>query len=83
MICSDCTEKDLVTVHCEFDHAQQGYVCARCERVFNPFMPTNNLHYASKRGAMRRMKRDLAERGDVSVSTRAVAERILRSGFEG
>lgn len=77
MICPDCIKFDEITSTCLFDRAQCGEVCPRCERVYSPVLAPNQLHYVTKEATMRRMKRDRAERKNMSVSTQAVTERIL------
>jgi hypothetical protein len=80
MTCPDCLA-DGKNVSCVFDFKQMGEVCPRCERVYSPTLAATprHKHYATERGVKRRMARDKKEREDVSVSTHALIDRIMRS----
>lgn len=81
MICLDCWLEDNLLCTCDYSGQHLGDVCPRCDRVWSSSFPKGNKHYATQKGYLARMQKDLGA-GHAGVEKTATIKNLLRP-FDG
>ena len=71
-----------VKVTLAWDRQRQEWVCNRCHRMYSDLRPESHKIYTEKKWVMKRIRKDQRERGNMSLATKELGDRIIRNHYE-